>query len=138
MKRLWEKIKESLRWYTSGCYGLDELSNTMYVIALALIFVSVIPNCRIFLYASFVLIFTTVFRFFSKNHERRQQEREVYLEIQNVLEKSISIHKRRFQDRKTHKYFKCPNCGMYNRVPKGCGMIVITCPKCKHRFKGKS
>lgn len=138
MKQLWEKIREGLKQHADGCYGLDELSNHMYMIALVLIFISVMPYCRMFRYIGLILIFITVFRFFSSNHKKRQQEREIYLEILNDIEKSISIHKRRFQDRNTHKYFKCPNCGMYNRVPRGCGTIVITCPRCRRRFKKKS
>jgi transcription elongation factor Elf1 len=28
---------------------------------------------------------------------------------------------------KEHRYFKCPNCGQYLRVPKGKGKIHINC-----------
>lgn len=138
MKQLWKKVTESLRRCTSGCYGMDELSNMMYIIALALILVSALPHCRLLSYISLLLVFITLFRFFSKNLEKRRQERAVYLEILKDVEKFISIQRRRFQDRRTSKYFKCPNCGIYNRVPKGCGTILITCPKCRCRFKAKS
>lgn len=49
MKQLWEKIMAYLKRYTDGCYGMDELSNVLYVIALILIFVSLLPHCRTYI-----------------------------------------------------------------------------------------
>ena len=46
--------------------------------------------------------------------------------------------KARWQDRKTHRYFRCPQCRATVRVPRGKGKIRITCPKCKHQFVKKS
>lgn len=40
----------------------------------------------------------------------------------------------RLKQRKTHRFFKCPECGVTVRVPKGKGKIKITCPKCKNAF----
>ena len=34
--------------------------------------------------------------------------------------------------------FKCPNCGQKCRVPKGKGMIAITCPRCGQDFIKKT
>ena len=39
-----------------------------------------------------------------------------------------------WRERKTHRYFKCPNCKTMVRVPKGKGKIVITCTRCHHEI----
>ena len=39
---------------------------------------------------------------------------------------------------KEHRYFKCPNCGQYLRVPRGKGRITVTCRGCGASFQEKS
>ena len=39
---------------------------------------------------------------------------------------------------KAHRYFKCPNCSQYLRVPRGKGKITVTCRSCKASFQEKS
>lgn len=138
MKQLWEKIMAYLKRYTDGCYGMDELSNVLYVIALILIFVSLLPHCRILYYISLILIFITAFRFFSKETGKRMQEKELFLKAFSEIKKDISAQKRHWQDRKTYKYFKCPHCRTYIRIPKGHGKVIITCPKCRTQFERKT
>ena len=42
--------------------------------------------------------------------------------------------KKRWAQRGTYRFFKCPQCRQIVRVPKGRGKICITCPKCKTEF----
>ena len=42
-----------------------------------------------------------------------------------------------FRD-KEHRYFRCPNCGQYLRVPRGKGKINVTCRNCGASFEEKS
>ena len=46
--------------------------------------------------------------------------------------------KKRWAQRGTYRFFKCPQCRQTVRVPKGRGKICITCPKCKTEFIKKS
>ena len=46
--------------------------------------------------------------------------------------------KKRWAQRSTYRFFKCPQCKQTVRVPKGRGKICITCPKCKTEFIKKS
>ena len=46
--------------------------------------------------------------------------------------------KKRWAQRSTYRFYKCPQCKQTVRVPKGRGKICITCPKCKTEFIKKS
>ena len=35
-------------------------------------------------------------------------------------------------------YYRCPQCGITTRIPKGKGKNKITCPKCGNTFIRKS
>ena len=49
------------------------------------------------------------------------------------------FHLRRTMHRdKEHRYFKCPNCGQYLRVPRGKGKITVNCRNCGASFEERS
>ena len=75
---------------------------------------------------------------FSNNVEdpiEEVKERNWYLKVSKKPSKFIRIQSRRFKERKTHDYYRCNKCGTYNRIPKGHGKILITCPKCSNQFE---
>lgn len=71
------------------------------------------------------------FRILSKNVYKRVNENKKYLGF-------INITKTRWQQRKTHKFYRCPKCKAWLRVPKGKGKITITCVKCSTKFDKKT
>ena len=72
------------------------------------------------------LFFWYLFRFFSRNLEKRALENRRFL-----------TWKTRILDRRS-RYYRCPNCKQTVRVPKGRGKICIKCPKCSEKFIRKS
>ena len=80
---------------------------------------------------AFIPLGWSLFRSFSKNVYKRQQERYAYLRFIEKTKTAIRVRKRMLAEFKTHRYFKCPQCKTYLRVPKGKGKIKITCPNCK-------
>jgi hypothetical protein len=79
-------------------------------------------------------------RAFSRNIGMRRFENQKFLAIRNRLKmkfKGVSSAFSRLKDRK-HKYFKCPKCKSRLRVPRGRGLITVTCPRCNNRFDKKS
>lgn len=133
-------MREKFMRFMIGRYGADEFSKTM---AFAAVFLSIL---RLFLrgWASFVLSILTLFlivfviyRTFSKNINRRVMENHKFLSKTNKLRGWLRFTKTRFNDRKTYRYIKCPNCKNYSRVPKGKGKIKITCRVCKKQFNKK-
>lgn len=132
-----------MNWFKKfmyGRYGLDELSMALLILSVILIFISTfLPNSlRIVGNIVYIPTFIYLFRVFSKNIYKRQQENVKYLRMKNSVVRYIKQKQRIVNDSKTHKYFKCPNCKQKLRVPRGQGKITVTCPKCKTAFKGKS
>ena len=79
-----------------------------------------------------------IFRVFSRNVSKRQAENTRFLYRQQKLNRRIGSLKQQWKDRKTHKYFKCPQCGQRIRAPRHKGKIRVTCSKCSHVFITKT
>lgn len=129
-----------LRKFMYGRYGVDELSTVLVVLSLILVVLSgILPrSLRVLSLIAYIPMIIYIYRTFSKNIFKRQQEYYKYLSFKNSSLSKLRKYKARIQGSRTHKYFKCPNCGQELRVPKGNGKITITCPKCKTSFKAKS
>ena len=138
LKDFWHQFKAKFRQAAYGCYGSDELTNALYTVGLALIIVSLVPWFRFLYLLGFALIVWGIYRCFSKNYARRRKERDAYLRLSGGIKKFFRIQKRRFRERKEYRYYRCPTCRSYSRVPRGHGRIVITCPKCRGQFERKS
>lgn len=138
MKGFWYQLREKFRRATYGCCGPDELTNALYMAGLVLIIVSLFPWFRFFYLLGFVLMIWGVYRCFSKNYARRRKERDGYLQLTGGVKKFFRIQKKRFQERKEYRYYRCPKCRSYSRVPRGHGRIIITCPRCRNQFERKS
>ena len=120
-----------IRRFMYGRYGTDALNRFLSVVALVLMVVSVIVGWTpIYLLAVAIVAFS-LFRSFSRNTWKRQRENQVYLQ-------AFSRIKTRHRQRKTHCFFTCKSCRTTLRVPKGRGRMIITCPKCKNKFEGRT
>lgn len=128
-----------LRKFMYGRYGVDELSIALLIVSLVLMIIGGFSS-KLFILRliSDVFIVLYMFRIFSKNIYKRQQEYYKYLNVKNKIVGFIKGKSNRAKDLKTYKYFTCPNCKQKLRVPRGNGKITITCSKCKTQFKGKS
>ena len=87
---------------------------------------------------SWAALLFSVFRTLSKNTQKRASENYKYFVCKNKVLSRFRRLKTRFQERKTHRYFRCPQCKATVRVPKGKGKIRITCPKCRNQFIKKT
>ena len=141
-------MKERLRKFMEGRYGADELNRFLTVcgwVLLLLGFVLSGINNRITMIIGSVLVtlswaflILSVLRTLSRKTGQRAAENYKYFVYKNKVRGWFRRLKSRWQDRKTHRYFRCPQCGATVRVPKGKGKIRITCPKCKNQFVKKS
>ena len=121
-----------------GRYGADELSKAQNIVALILLVLSVFTRQGIFYWLAIALIIYETWRMFSKNISKRYQENQQYLNYRYKITVKIDRYKKRFQQRKIYRFYKCPQCKQTVRVPKGRGKICITCPKCKTEFIKRS
>lgn len=121
-----------------GRYGVDQLNFFLLILGIIILVLTTMFQWPYVYWVSIFLIVLCYFRMFSRNTYKRSGENTKYLKLIYPMKMRISSIKKRTKDRKTHKYFKCPNCKQELRVPKGKGNITITCPKCQTKFDRKS
>lgn len=132
------RIRLKVQQFMVGRYGADELGKFISVSTLICLLVSLFTGTGIFYWIGLFLIFYTYFRMFSKNISKRYQENQKFLTLRYKAAVKWNLVKKQFAERKTHRFFSCPQCGQKVRVPKGRGKICITCPKCRTEFVKKS
>lgn len=124
-------MKQKLLAFFSGMNGLDTLAKALIFPALTIMFISSFVNIGWLKYTLLlisILIMTFGYiRVFSKDIYSRRKEDLAFREFFKILKLKI-------KDRHTHRYFRCPDCRAWQRVPKGRGNIKITCRVCKHKF----
>ena len=122
-----------------GRYGMDDLNRCLYWSFLVLFILELIipfrPVKAVLGWVTLAIIIWETFRMLSRNIPKRYSENLKFLDMTAGLRRAMRLSRRKFDDRKTYRYFKCPGCGQEVRVPKGKGHIRITCPKCHQSFE---
>lgn len=85
-----------------------------------------------------ILMILWIFRILSRNVAKRQAENTRFLYSRQKIRRKCSVLKQRWKERKTYRYFKCPNCRQQMRAPRGKGKIRVTCRNCSHIFETKT
>ena len=127
-------MKEKLRQFMTGRYGVDAYSKFLLCVAIVCWILNMIIGSKLLYSWSLLLLFYTYYRMFSKNIQKRYQENQKFLATKNKLIAKFKSEKSQMKQRKTHHIYKCPTCNQKIRIPKGKGRICITCPKCKTEF----
>jgi hypothetical protein len=131
MRNFLQRMANKMRTFLYGRNGFDNLAKHSMIasIVVFLIYGFWTPGVVKFALAvlTYMLMGYAYFRIFSKNVYKRVQENKKYLGF-------INMTKTRWQQRKTHRFFRCPKCKTWLRVPKGRGKITITCVKCSTKF----
>ena len=134
-RSLLQRFSAAMRRFMYGRYGVDQLNIFLLITAVVLNVIAMILSrlgavCRVIgMLVSLVaygFLFFYLFRFLSRNLEKRILENRRYL-----------TWKSRIVDRQ-NRYYRCPNCRQTVRVPRGRGKICIKCPKCSEKFIRKS
>jgi len=133
----WEKIKQSFRSLMTGRHGVDQLSVVLVWTGLALYVLSAVFGLGILSLLSLAIYGYTVFRMFSRNEEKRSAENRRYLSWKMRVTTDAKQARTRFKNRKQYKYFRCPNCKAWLRLPRGAGVVTVTCGRCHNSFTQK-
>ena len=129
-----KKIMYKIAYFLQGRYGIDELYKIVFIVFwISAILSIVIRNPIIYLLEIFICVYM-MFRALSRNIYKRQNENAKYIKIRDKVKGKLKLQKRKWTDRKTHIYRKCPNCKAELRLPKKKGKHVCTCPRCKKDF----
>lgn len=132
------KLKAAFLRFMSGRYGNDNLNNLIFGISIVLYIINIFFIKNFFVgFISQLLLLVVLFRMFSRNWYKRQQENNKYIVMSRPIRLRISCFVKQLKDR-DRRYFVCPNCHQIVRVPRGRGKIEIDCPKCHHNFERKT
>jgi flagellar biosynthesis component FlhA len=134
----WEKVKQTIRSFMYGRYGGDELSKLLLWGGFALYIIGSFAGIPILSLVSLAAYFFVIYRMFSKSIEKRRAENMRYLGVLGRWKTGWSQAAARRQNRKEYKYFKCPKCHSWLRLPHGVGEVAVTCGRCKNQFKMKA
>lgn len=135
---MWQKIKDGLRSFMTGRYGGDQLSRAQVWTGFIVYILAIFTRLWILSYLGLFMFFWALFRMFSRNVEKRAQENQKFLEITGNMSRSAAQARNRFKNRKEYKYFRCPKCHSYLKLPRNVGEVTVTCGKCRHQFRKKA
>ena len=79
-----------------------------------------------------------IFRMFSRNEDKRAAENRRYLAWKQRVTTKARQARNRFKNRKQYKYFKCPNCHAWLRLPRKAGVVTVSCNRCHSSFTQKA
>ena len=135
-------MREKLLRFMTGRYGMDELSRMLCIAAMVCVllasFFRRLPVFTFIYYFGCILMVAAVFRILSRNVAKRQEENRRYLVLRSDARRMAAAKKTQWEQRRTYRFFTCPDCRQKVRVPRGHGRICITCPKCRREFIKKS
>ena len=141
MKKFFYNLKYKIQGFMQGRYGTDELSRFISIIALIFLLAACfIPKSGLLSVIALLLLILSCLRSLSKDYKKRYAERDKYLVIRKKIKQKINLIKSKWRERKTHRYYKCPNCKVALRLkkPEKNKTITITCPQCKTEFSRKT
>jgi len=127
------KFYFKLRQFMAGRYGVDKFNSFLVLSSVVLMILSWF-TLRLFYILSLLLMVFAIYRMLSKNLSKRSHENVKYMYYYDKVCSKFRKYKTMWSQRNTHKFFKCPTCHQQVRVPKGRGVIQITCPKCRAVF----
>lgn len=130
-------FREKVSRFMYGRYGQDHLYYVGLILILILIIINSFVRNSIISALTWVVLILITFRVFSKNVYKRRSENEKFLKLWNPIKAKLMLQIRRFKERKTHCFRKCPSCKKVLRLPRKKGKHVVNCPCCHKDFSIK-
>jgi hypothetical protein len=148
----WERMKQGLRNFMMGRNGPDRLGVALLWAGLALNLLSSLLSgaaaksgssilallVLLMMAAGYGCYFFSIYRMFSRNLYKRQAEESRFVHFWENLKTKWRQALNRFKNRKQYKYFRCPCCKTRLRLPRGKGVVTVTCKCCHTSFTQKA
>lgn len=138
MKNFFDNLKYKFSVWMQGRYGADELCYALDGVFFVMWILSLITKASWLYYVGLAALVYSLYRMLSRDHMKRSRERLAFLKFVDKVKRYPKQIKQRWDQRNTHKFYRCKQCGVTIRVPKGKGQIEITCPKCGYKFIEKT
>ena len=123
-------MKEKLRQIFAGRQGMDELSKLLFWLGIALFTLALVCGGALgslLLPLALMAVVLAFVRAFSRNLPLREAENLLLLRWIDQKKHAWAAFRDRFANRREYRYFKCPSCGRWLRVPRRKGKIHINC-----------
>lgn len=130
-------MRTRLNMFMLGRNGVDFLNKHLFCIAAVIAGVNLLFSGWVGVLPP-VMAGYALFRTLSRNLPMRQAEDMVARAKYDRAKEKISGALHRAKQSRDFRFFSCPGCSSYLRVPRGKGRIQVTCPRCGHRFDRKS
>ncbi len=145
MKEFFRKMLFRFARFMSGRNGPDQLGMALLIASFVPQLILSFTGFRWLVFASLGLYGWFLFRFFSKNKFRRQEENRRFVSfyrgaVWKVKQFFLRVKQffLRLKGMKRYKYFRCPQCRLLLRLNRGTGEKEIHCPGCGHDFRQKA
>lgn len=155
MRNFMNQMRYKMSQFMYGRYGIDQMGQDMSKLTMALLLVNILLTLifsgslftTVLYYIALILLIWSYIRMFSKKVDKRYQENQKYLQWKykhfgtaggGGIRRSAARSWAHLKQRKTHVFFKCPNCGLKMRTPRGQGLKTVNCPKCHTQFTRKT
>jgi len=124
-----------------GRYGEDQLSRFQLILALILLVLNFFVRASVFGILAALDLVWVYYRMLSRDYDRRSAENRKYLQMKDRVTdffRGLKNGAGRSSAQSEYKIYRCPKCGQKIRIPRGHGMVEITCPKCRTRFRKRT
>lgn len=130
-------FRNAIQRFLYGRYGMDRLGRALLYTGLTLLVLAVLTDSAGVNSLALVIYAVGLFRMLSRNYAARRRENDWYCRRSEPAARRLRLWRNMLRD-KEHRYFRCPGCKKYLRVPKGKGRIAITCRSCGCNFTKES
>lgn len=132
----------NLQWkflqFMQGRNGMDTCARWSLGASIVCIVLDFIIGSFILSLLGWVFLLYSIFRCYSRNIPARALENAKFEHAMREPRQKFAELDKKWTNRKTTKYFKCPQCGQSLSVPKGKGTLRVSCPKCHAQTTVKS
>ncbi len=118
----------------AGRRGMDQLGAATYTAGLILYIITMLFRLGLLSFAPLALWGWGLFRSMSRNLPARERENQRFLAKYTPIKRKVSQARVRFKNRRIYKYYRCPNCRVWLRLPRHIGEKTVTCSNCHHTF----
>ena len=133
-----QKMRERITRFMAGRRGADELSLALLIAGLVLSMLSGLVFLPILTLLSFAAYVYSIYRMLSRNVEKRYAENQKFLTLWRRVAASVRQWWVRLKNIRKYKYYRCPQCKAWLRLPRKVGEVTVTCGSCHHQFKQKA